>query len=72
MPYEEVALINDSLFVNGFPLDDTPGAVPLSGSLSLTPIDAQSILVVTLNEGAIDRVYAVSLSDIIGRVHQLF
>lgn len=72
LPYEEVALINDSLFVNGYPLDESSDAVPLSGSLSLTPVGAQSILAVTMNDGAIDRIYAVRLHDIIGRVHQLF
>ena len=71
LPLEEVALVNDSLFVDGFPIDD-PAAVPLSGELSLTPVGSYSILAVTLHKGVVDRPYVVGMENVIGRVHRLF
>ena len=70
---EEVAFFNDSLFVDGYPV---PGpetySIGSGGRLPLTRVDADAILVATLNRGAIEGAFQISPRDVIGKVHRLF
>jgi hypothetical protein len=69
---EEVTFHDDSLFVDGFPPDDREERPSLTGEIPLTLVEAGSILVATLNEGALVGVKQISDRNIIGKVHPLF
>jgi hypothetical protein len=70
---EEVALFNDSLFVDGYavPGPETFSTVP-AGQVPLTHVDPDAILVATLNKGEIEKTFQISPRDVIGKVHRLF
>jgi len=73
LPGEEVALFNDSLFVDGYPaIDPSDPFTRLAGRVPLTLAAPDGILAVTLNNGVVDRVHRVPVRDIIGRGHRLF
>ncbi len=70
---EELAFVNDTLFVDGYPLDDADQAAPVAGGeMSLTLVDPGSILVATLENGRVRQVRQVPIRDVIGKVHGLF
>jgi hypothetical protein len=69
---EEVTFHGDSLFIDGFPPDDRVGRPSLAGEIPLTLVETGSILVATLNEGALVGVKQISDRNIIGKVHPLF
>ncbi len=70
---EEIALYNDTLFVDGFP-ESQPFENPKSirGEVPLTDAGPASILVVTFSEGRLADIHRVALIDIVGRVYRLF
>jgi len=70
---EEVEVVDGRLLVGGFPrLLDSHGGLRLSGDMPLTLVAPNSILVISLNLGAIDRTRQVPLDNLKGRVSQLF
>jgi hypothetical protein len=70
---EELAFVNDTLFVDGYPLDDPDETIPIAGGeMSLTLVDPGSILVAKLENGRVRRVRQVPIGDVIGKVHCLF
>jgi hypothetical protein len=70
---EELAFINDTLFVDGYPLHESEDPPPIyGGEMSLTLVDPGSILVATLANGKVHRVRQVPISDVVGKVHRLF
>lgn len=73
LPGEEVAYFNDSLFVDGYPEPRPETLADISGGrLPLTLAGPGSILVATLDQGAVDRCHEIPARDIIGKVHRLF
>lgn len=72
-PNEEFELTQGVVVVNGIPDPSLPpGNLMFTGDIELTPINEYSILVATLNLGTIDRVYQISLSDLVGKVEKVF
>ncbi len=70
---EEITAVNDTLFVDGFPVQDPSGRwAALTGELTLTLVDYEAILVATLNDGVLGQSYQVPGRQIIGEVHRLF
>jgi hypothetical protein len=73
LPGEEIEIADGVIVANGFPdIGDAPGGIILSGEWPLTSVGGYSILVATLNLGRIDKVYEVSLTELIGKVGRLF
>ena len=71
-PGEEVSMINDTLFIDGYPWTDLPAGLSLSGRLPLTQVGSGSILAVTFKQGTIHRTFTVPFGSLTGRVHRLF
>jgi signal peptidase I len=70
---EEVRVVNDSLLIDGLPVQDRSGPLGhLVGELPLTLIDYGTILVVTMSDGVLGQSYQVPRRQIIGEVHRLF
>ncbi len=71
-PGHEVQVVDGLLFVDGLPASaDMPAGLTLRGDMPLTRVAYGSIMVVTLNLGALDEVYHVPIDETVGRVHRL-
>jgi hypothetical protein len=70
---EEVQIIDGVLVIDGTAQPDLlPESLSLHGDMALTSVDGSSILVATLNLGAVDATYQIGAGGIVGRMHHLF
>ncbi|MEW6049544.1 MAG: hypothetical protein AB1644_00535 [Candidatus Zixiibacteriota bacterium] len=69
---ESIEMAEGVLVVNGLPdLTNGPEGISLTGDCPLTVVRDYSILVATMNSGAVDKLYQVPFSDIVGKVSRL-
>lgn len=72
LPNENVEIVGGEVIANGVPeFGGVPG-IKLSGTWPVTTTENYSILVATVDLGAIDHVYQVPLGNVIGKVGRLF
>jgi len=70
---ERVSVVDGSVTGDGsFSFDKVGGRLRLQGNMPLTAVEPGSILVATLNLGAVDRAYQVPIGRLIGKVYRLF
>jgi hypothetical protein len=70
---EAVQIIDGVLVIDGAAQPDLiPESLKLRGDMALTSVDGSSILVATLNLGAVDATYQIGARGILGRMHHLF
>ena len=73
LPQEEIEIIEGTVIVNGIPdFDGWIGGLAFSGNWPPETVGSQELLVVTLNLGGIDKIYRISLLDLIGKVEPVF
>jgi len=71
LPEEQIEMIEGTVIVNGEPdFEGWTGGLNLTGDCPVTSVQGQSLLVATLNLGAIDKIYQVPISNLIGKVGQ--
>jgi signal peptidase I len=73
LPGEKVEVRGGELFVNGLPpvsLRDEP--LVFSSDWPLTSLDSYSIMVASMKLGAVDKLFKVSLADVVGKVGSLW
>ena len=72
-PNEQFELAQGVVVIDGIPDPSLPpGNLMFTGDIELTTVSEYSILVATLNLGTIDKVYEVSLMELIGKVEKVF
>jgi hypothetical protein len=70
---EEVQVLDGVPVIDGAAQPDLlPETLSLHGDMALTLVDGSSIMVATLNLGAVDAAYQIGAGGIIGRMHHLF
>lgn len=73
LPQEEVEIAEGTVIINTVPdFEGWPSGLEFSGNWPATVLNAGELLVATLNLGAIDEVYRVPVSNVIGKVGPLF
>ena len=73
LPGEEIQIFEGVIIVNGFPdFDTVPEGMLLAGDWPLTKAGEFSILVATLNLGSVDKVREIPITDLIGKVSNVF
>lgn len=69
---ETVAIDHDSLYIDGSLVSRDKEGMKLRGQLPLTPVAVGTILIATLEKGAIVGAEQVSLRDVVGKARRLF
>ena len=73
LPQEEIEIIEGTVIVNGIPdFEGWIGGLTFSGNWPHEAVGNQELLVATLNLGNIDRIYHISLVQLIGKVEPVF
>lgn len=73
LPQEVIELIDGTVIINGLPdFEGWMGGVSITGSMSPLTVADGNLLVATLNLGAIDEAFQISLNQIIGKVEAVF
>ena len=72
LPGEQIEVAGRTLSANEVTFDlSEMYRAPLSGSVTLTPVEPGSIMVAIVRIGTVDRIYQVTVTDILGKVHKL-
>ncbi len=73
LPQEEIEIIEGTVIINGIPdFEGWIGGLTFSGNWPLEAVGSQELLVATLNLGAIEKIYKISLLQLIGKVEPVF
>lgn len=73
LPQEEIEIIEGTVIINGIPdFEGWIGGLTFNGNWPPEAVGSQELLVATLNLGGIDKIYHISLLQLIGKVEPVF